>query len=81
MHFFSVYKQLERGKHTEVKAIGGDYGGDWHYGKGNGKLSGKVLRKVRRMNEKIGTDERIYRKRRIRRNCRGKISIFKSRIQ
>ena len=23
MHFFSVYKQLERGKHTEVKAIGG----------------------------------------------------------
>ena len=23
MHFFSVYKQLERGKQTEVKDIGG----------------------------------------------------------
>ena len=60
MHFFSVYKQLERGKQTEVK----DIGSSGSHGKGNGKLPEKV--RYRRGVRRNRNHEKVYRKRCVR---------------
>ena len=68
MHFFSVYKQLERGKQTEVKDIGGPLAAVAVMEKAMENYRKKYGRGVRRNRN----HETIYRKRRVRRCCNGK---------